>query len=174
MKRGLDWIGCVMMAFCLSACGGGSADVAEEHHAQHDHLVGQVAAFDPEPLDLDSFIGESVTLQGRYAAALKQIVADIKFPANHKLLPKARPHIALYHRDGRPIQGQIISSSHIQMNIAERLDVDQVYAKLGIYYCRQGEQGLCLMQNVLYKIFLSPSSNNDIVQLKYDLEGSDF
>jgi len=161
----------------LSGCGADDKRALDdESHVEHAEIPSssEIPVADLQPLVLDQFIGEQITLQGRYAQHLKDISLQLEFPDNHKLLPKARPNIVLYDEQGQPIFSQLLTKSNSRIVVDKIFNASQIYAKVGVYYCKQGAEGLCLMQNVLYKIFLAENAQSNQISIKYALPGSHF
>jgi len=119
------------------------------------------------------FIGERITLKESYPAQIKNLNLNISLPEQYELLSKAGPEIRLFTRE-EFIQGFEIVSTRNTFELDETITTDYLYAELSLFYCRDGNQGLCINKQVLYKIPINdqlPASNLDLEYIVEDING---
>lgn len=125
-------------------------------------------------LDLANFIGERLHLPATQPAHISRLRLNLIFPAEHKLLAEAHPNVALYSGDGRLLWQHEIEENEGEYVVNRKLSSPVFYAKVGVYYCKQGDQGLCMIQNVLYEINSSDRLPSGPLTLEYQLPASYF
>ncbi|MGE0269303.1 MAG: hypothetical protein AB7S78_12710 [Candidatus Omnitrophota bacterium] len=123
-------------------------------------------------LDMKNFLGERITLPGTYPAQITLLSLDLKFPQGHELLVEANPKIEFFSGEGELILKREIFVDTRHYVIGRRIDDPVYYIKLGIYYCKTGDQGLCLMQNVLYEVQTSVDLPAGPLKLEYNVPGT--
>lgn len=127
-----------------------------------------------ERLDLSTFIGERLHLSTVHPTSITRLKLNLVFPEGHKLLIDAHPHITLYSHDGRLLWKRDINEDQIEYSVNKNMSSPIFYAKVGVYYCKEGDQGLCLIQNILYEVTSSRSLPPGPLELEYYLPGSHF
>ena len=119
------------------------------------------------------FVGERITLKGSQSSLLIGVTVNLQLPKNHKLLLKAKPNIQLFTRN------ELIGKFTIQNNtsnflIGKEILSDKLFAELDLYYCREGNTGLCIIKKVLYEIPIRKGVESQMLKIQYtvkDLEG---
>ena len=127
-----------------------------------------------QQLDLANFIGERLHLAATYPSHISRLQLNLIFPEQHKLLAEAHPSIALYGSDGRLLWQHEIEANQADYVVNRKLSAPTFYAKIGVYYCYEGEQGLCMIQNILYEVDASDRLPPGPLKLEYQLPGSYF
>ena len=119
----------------------------------------------------EDFVGDRILWPQRVSAQLRNLTVQLIFPPEHKLLNEAGPHVQLFTMDGKFNETFAIAGAVSQIKVGKRVNADVLYAKLDIYYCREGALPLCLIKNVLYEIPLvrnqDPEDMNIIYQIPY-------
>lgn len=148
------------MIVCLtSACSHTATEVLEIPAEQADRL------------DMANFLGERITLPGTYPAQLTLLTLNLNFPEGHELLVEANPKIEFFNGRGELVFKREIFVDTRHYVIGRRIDYPVYYIKVGIYYCKTGDQGLCLMQNVLYEVNTSSEMEPGPLKLEYNVPG---
>lgn len=142
--------------------------------AQQPLVTASLDLSEVEPLDLGGFIGKRQVLQGSFSSQIKQVNIGLDFPKNHKLITKANPDFLIYDADGQPLYKQHIHENQTQFVVSTPIKTSKAFLKLGVYYCKQGEEGLCMMQNMLYEVFVSNTGGSDVIDLNFELPPSYF
>ena len=132
------------------------------------------SGMEEQRLDLANFIGERLHLAATYPSHISRLQLNLIFPEQHKLLAEAHPTIALYASDGRMLWQHDIEANQADYVVNRKLCAPTFYAKIGVYYCYEGEQGLCMIQNILYEVDASDRLPPGPLKLEYQLPGSYF
>lgn len=127
-----------------------------------------------EKLDLSNYIGERLHLSQRQPDYVSRLQLNLVFPDEHKLLCEAKPSVALYTAKGKLVWRAVIEENQVDYVVNRKIGTPLFYAKLGVYYCKEGDQGLCMIQNVLYEISSSDTLPPGPLMLEYHLPGSYF
>ncbi len=160
-----------VMAFVLTvALVCGCAGPASQSRSFSPGVGGPVE----DRLDLANYIGERLHLSATQPAYISRLQLNLIFPEGHKLLGEAHPNVALYNKDGRLLWRHEISGSSEDYAVNRMMSTPLFYAKIGVYYCKEGDQGLCMIQNILYEISSSKELPSGPLQLEYQLPGSYF
>lgn len=143
--------------------------------------VHQAGSAHPEPgslvedrLDLTNYIGERLHLSATCPSHISRLRLKLLFPEGHKLLLEAHPNVAIYNSDGELVWSHDIDQEQEDFEVNKSVSSPVFYAKIGVYYCKEGDQGLCLIQNILYEIDASRQLPAGPLELEYELPGSYF
>lgn len=123
-------------------------------------------------LDFNNVMGERIQLPGEYPAQITQLILNVHFPQGHELLVEAAPNIEFYSADGHLALKRTLDLNTHNYVINQRIDVPVFYLKLGIYYCKTGDAGLCMIQNVLYEVHTSEAIAPGPLDIEYTVPGS--
>lgn len=123
-------------------------------------------------LDFNNVMGERIQLPGEYPAQITQLILNVHFPQGHELLVEAAPNIEFYSADGHLALKRTLDLNTHNYVVNQRIDVPCFYLKLGIYYCKTGDAGLCMIQNVLYEVHTSEAIAPGPLDIEYTVPGS--
>lgn len=160
MKK-INVILCIMVLLTGSAC-------------SHTKEAASGSTLETPALDLNNFIGERIQLPGEYSSQITQLRLKINFPTGYELLIHANPNAELYAGDGRLVLKRQIELNTLNYVINRKIDAPVFYAKLGIYYCKTGDAGLCMIQNVLYEVHASDSIAPGPLDIEYTVPAANF
>ncbi|MBZ0165796.1 MAG: hypothetical protein K8I00_03245 [Candidatus Omnitrophica bacterium] len=127
-----------------------------------------------ERLDVSNYIGERLHLSQIQPAYISRLQLNLIFPEEHKLLCDAKPNVALYSAKGKLVWQAVIEENQADYAVNKKISAPLFYAKVGVYYCKEGDQGLCMIQNVLYEVSSSDALAPGPLMLEYRLPGSYF
>lgn len=123
-------------------------------------------------LDFNNILGERIQLPGEYPAQITQLILNVHFPQGHELLVEADPKIEFYSADGHLALKRTLDLNTHNYVINQKFGVPVFYMKLGIYYCKTGDTGLCMIQNVLYEVHTSEAIAPGPLDIEYTVPGS--
>lgn len=113
-----------------------------------------------ETLDLADFRGDKIKSES-IAPTANQLKFKFELPKNYKLNDLAPSQIRLFSKDGKLIKSQPIKNLEQTLEIKETLS-DKIYADISLYYCQKGNEGLCLIKNLLYEIPIDEDGTTDV------------
>ncbi len=116
---------------------------------------------------------EKIRLQCPQSADISDIHLQLEFPEGYELLIKAKPYLRIFTADGQIDDKLDITSLTPSFKIAQEVPSDMLYAELNLYYCKHGDEGLCLIRNILFEIPLQKSNQPRQLKLAYSVPAVD-
>ncbi len=121
---------------------------------------------DVNAVNLKNFFGERVTLPA-HSASVKNLNFTLNLPGSYKLVAEAKSTLELFTSQ-TPRGSLDLQTGRQSLPIDQKISDAILYAKMSLYFCREGEHGLCLIQNTLFEIPM----NEDLAPADLDLEYS--
>ncbi|MDP4175856.1 MAG: thioredoxin-like domain-containing protein [Bacteroidota bacterium] len=121
----------------------------------------------PFVFNKSDFKGETKIVNDVNLAMLKNINLNLTLPAGYHLNSLAPSELKVFSKDGKINIGKKITSNNIMLDLENPGHIDKLYAEMVVYYCREGNEGLCLIKDVLYEINNSSSSKQEDLKLDY-------
>ena len=118
-------------------------------------------------IDLDHFRGDKIALHGEHSSQIKNIHLKLELPDGHKILIDAGSSLRIFFKEGRASGTFPLHDLDENFVINEKFSDDKIFAELILYYCREGERGLCLMRNVLFEITLDGALPPEDLSIHY-------
>ncbi|MGE5681151.1 MAG: thioredoxin-like domain-containing protein [Bacillota bacterium] len=115
----------------------------------------------------DEFRGERKEVNEINIGMLKTIDLKITLPDGYHLNPLAPSEVKVFSEDGKVNIDKKITTSDIKVDINNVSKADKLYAEMVVYYCREGNEGLCLIKDVLYEINNSENAKGSSLKLDY-------
>lgn len=119
-----------------------------------------------ETLDLANFRGDKIRSES-IAPTANQLKFKFVIPETYKLNDLAPSQIRLFSEDGKLIESQPVKNLEQTLGIKE-ITSDKIYADIVLYYCQKGNEGLCLIKNLLYEIPIEEDGKTNI-ELEYQV-----
>jgi hypothetical protein len=117
--------------------------------------------------NFDQFIGDRIVLPEYHSSTISDFTVDVTFPPQHMLLPKAKPYARLFTKDNKLLKTLTITGEHNSITVDTTLEEEMIYAEVSLFYCRVGEQGICLMRNLLFEVYLDPQLPAENLTINY-------
>ncbi|MCA9406847.1 MAG: hypothetical protein KC684_09925 [Candidatus Omnitrophica bacterium] len=100
----------------------------------------------------ETYFGEVISEPIIASSSINTIHWNIIFPEDHRLLIDAKPYIRIFNRPDQDILKISLTATEGSFACNQEIKGEEVWAEIGLFYCKDGKEGLCLMQNVLYTI----------------------
>ncbi len=120
--------------------------------------------------DFENFLGEKISFSHPISARVNQLNLQFSYPQNYKPLYEASPHIEIYDDKGRFYKKFIIKKKKQSFRIKRSFTGNKVFAHISLFYCREGEFGICLFDHILYEIPLKENSQLREIDIRYDIK----
>ena len=130
--------------------------------------ISSIAAENPT-FDPDHFFGQRIAFQGTKSANVRTIRLVLQFPRGYKMFFHAKPSMKLFTKEGVFIKEFPIEKNSDSYPFDEGIPSEQLYAQIGLYYCKEGEEGMCLLKNLLFEITLDKNLSADDIFLTYTI-----
>lgn len=114
------------------------------------------------------FNGDKEVVNGVNLSKLKTISLKLSFQNNYGLNSEAPSKIRIFSRDGKVNVEKNITSPKTEIELSGLNGTDKLYSEMVVYYCKEGNEGLCLIKDVLFEINNSPEGREHL-ELNYDL-----
>ncbi|HEX2869200.1 MAG TPA: NHL repeat-containing protein [Ignavibacteriales bacterium] len=114
------------------------------------------------------FHGDKEVLSGVNLSKLKAINLNLSFQNNYGLNHEAPSKIRIFSKDGKINLEKNITSPKMKIDLAGLNGTDKLYSEMVVYYCKEGNEGLCLIKDVLFEINNSPEGR-DRLEINYNL-----
>ena len=124
-------------------------------------------------IDPNSFIGEKILFRRASSSQIKNLKLNISFPVECSLLSEANPSIRLFTQK-RFVKSFTIVGAVSTFVLDESIDEDLLFAELSLFYCKEGDQGLCILKSVLFEIMIDdqlPAGDLDLEYIVGKIEG---
>ena len=128
------------------------------------HANQNAFAFDPK-----QFNGEKIDIAVKQPAKISGINFILTLPLGYKLLPEAKPNVKLYTSDGKAIAQMDVHNGINSVGLHKKLKGDKLFAELALYYCKEGEVGMCIFKTVLLVILLDQNLPKNNLRISYDV-----
>jgi len=115
------------------------------------------------------YFHEVITLDELQSNRINNLTIDIKMPENYKLLVDAKPMVVLKQSNGEILKTLLLSKTRDEFTINKRIKGKELRAELHLFYCSIGNEGMCLIKNILYKIPVKKSKIEKSVNLQYTI-----
>lgn len=116
---------------------------------------------------LDNLFAERIVVSDQ-SSQISNIDVNLRFPENYKMLPEAEPFVKIFTKKEIIAEYPFKVSENIYPLNIEIKD-KELYIHLGLFYCREGAQGLCLMKNIIFTVELNPSKSREMLILNYEV-----
>ncbi|OGX30998.1 MAG: hypothetical protein A2787_02660 [Omnitrophica WOR_2 bacterium RIFCSPHIGHO2_01_FULL_48_9] len=122
--------------------------------------------------DFNKWNGTKVKISQPQAARINQIIVDVKFPPQHELLTDVtpKPHLRLYNSAGKQLAAFDLTGPSQKFKFKRQIKSDKLFAELTLFYCKTGDQGLCLMKNVLFEVSLDKKLPQQDLTLNFEVK----
>jgi len=120
--------------------------------------------------NFDSFTGHQIIVDEPIFSNVNNFNLTLKFPDNHKLLPNAKPYIRLFTDPNKIISEHQIKDNVTNIELNHPIDAPQLFAEVGIFYCRLGKEALCMFDNVLYELTVLSNGESKDINLEYVIQ----
>lgn len=110
--------------------------------------------------DINDYTGEIVKVGGVNFENLEQINFEVKFHEGYKINDIAESGVRIFTADGSLNLDAIFDDNTISKEINGAAVAETIYAEAVIYYCREGNEGLCMIKDVLFEIKNDPESSS--------------
>ena len=127
-------------------------------------VAQQVFAFDPQ-----EFRGDKIELQEKQPAKVSGVNFILSLPLGYKLLPEAKPYLKLYTPEGKILTTLEVHNGINTATFQKKIKGDKLFAELALYYCKEGEEGMCIFKTVLLIVPLDRSLPKNNLHLSYDV-----
>jgi DNA-binding beta-propeller fold protein YncE len=114
------------------------------------------------------FNGDKEVLSGVNLSKLKTISLNLAFQNNYGLNHEAPSKIRIFSADGKVNLEKNITSPKTEVELAGLNGQDRLYSEVVVYYCKEGNEGLCLIKDVLFEINNAPDGRERL-EINYDL-----
>jgi DNA-binding beta-propeller fold protein YncE len=114
------------------------------------------------------FQGDKEVLSGVNLSRLKGVSLSLSFQNNYGLNHDAPSKIRIFSRDGKVNVEKSITSPKTEIDLPGLNGVDKLYSEMVVYYCKEGNEGLCLIKDVLFEINNSPEGKEQL-DINYSL-----
>ncbi len=121
--------------------------------------------------EIDNYLGERIKVSQQAPLKIKTLNLSIKFPPNHKIAEEAKPQLKLFTLK-QLIGNYSITAPKTHLAINRRIKTDKLYVDMALFYCREGQQGMCLFKNVLFEISVDKEVKEGDLELRYEVEDS--
>ncbi len=119
-------------------------------------------------------IGTKIVLRKKYSPNIRNLKLNLILPAGYQFLASANSQVKLFTKNRKLVKSFKISDLNADLVLNKSIVSESLSAEMMLYYCRQGDQGVCLIKNIIFEIPLDRQSDlNDIV-LKYELPAESF
>ncbi len=120
----------------------------------------------PNPPDLK---GDRVTILREFSDHIDKIKLRISLPPGHKFLVEGMNHFRIYSADGQVFKSFKIKDLNSNLTVSDTILSSHAYAQVTIYYCREGDKGMCKVKTVLFDIPLKASPEHRDWDLSYTI-----
>lgn len=125
----------------------------------------------PFSFSMKDFHGEKEVLDGVNISDLKNVSLNLSFQDNYKLNAEAPGRIRLFSENGKVNIDKSITSAKVEFDPKSLKEADKLYAEMVVYYCKEGNEGLCLVKDVLFEIN-NNEKGKDRLEIYYSLAGA--
>lgn len=122
-----------------------------------------------ELFNFDSFFGEKVKHGQSISESTEDINLELFLPADHRLLIKAKPKLKIIKEDGQHLQEFEITDTNHSFTLSAQIEGDAMFAHLALFYCHEGDEGMCLISNVLYEIPIDQANGSNSLNFSYTI-----
>lgn len=120
--------------------------------------IGQKEA--PVTFNRDQYNGEIKTITEVNPKTLKQLQVSLELPDHFKINPLASSQIRIFMQNGELNQTKEIKSTDFNTTIDKQATSSPLYAEMVLYYCRDDNEGLCYIKNLLFEFKNGPGAKN--------------
>ncbi|MGE5353336.1 MAG: thioredoxin-like domain-containing protein [Acidobacteriota bacterium] len=117
------------------------------------------------------FNGDKEVLSGVNISKLKTMSLNLSFQNNYELNHEAPSKIRIFSPDGKVNLEKSITSPKTEIDLSGLNGVDKLYSEMVVYYCKEGNEGLCLIKDVLFEINNSPEGKEQL-DINYNLSAA--
>src|SRR5689334_1904779 len=100
----------------------------------------------------DDKLAKRVVIEEPVSPQVNSLHLQLKMEDKLQILPDAAPFIALYSEDNNFVKKFTIEHGDEDFIVNEEFKGQKLLAKMALYYCEEGNLGLCLMKNVIFEI----------------------
>ncbi|HEX3072811.1 MAG TPA: thioredoxin-like domain-containing protein [Ignavibacteriales bacterium] len=118
--------------------------------------------------DINDYHGEVVKVDGVNFDNLEKINFEVKLPEGYKINEVAESGVRIFTADGSLNLDAIFEDNSINQEI-DAAAAETIYAEAVIYYCREGNEGLCMIKDVLFEIDNDPGSTSKEANIEIPL-----
>ncbi len=129
------------------------------------------SAAENSTFDAENFFGQRIAFQGIKSAQVRTIRLVLQFPRGYKMLFHAKPSMKLFTKEGVFLKEFLIKKNSDSFLLNQKISSEQLYAQIGLYYCKEGDEGMCLLKNLLFEISLDKNLPADDIFLTYTVKG---
>lgn len=131
--------------------------------------MGRIAKTQGISVDPDGFRGPVVDAGQTNLEQLSAIDVQLTLPAGFKINPLAHSQLTLFTRDGSFQKTVDLKDTGFRVPLSGPVEADTLYAEMALYYCREDNEGLCYIKDILFRIHQEAGNGGKAVKLKYEV-----
>jgi hypothetical protein len=122
-----------------------------------------------EKFNIKDYKGEVVKAPKVNFSNLDSVSFELKLPEGYKINDLAESGVKIFTADGKVNVDGVFSGKKLSKKVEGVSSAGTLYAEVIVYYCREGNEGLCLIKDVLYEIDNDPASSISQANIEINL-----
>ncbi len=118
----------------------------------------------------DRFDGKTEKIDNINLSFLKEIKLHLKLPEGHKINPLAQSQIKFFTENGSINFTKDITSNNMEIKLDDLNNIPKLFAEMVVYFCKEGNEGLCRIDDVLFEFSSDKSVNKKEMELNYSVK----
>ena len=121
----------------------------------------------PENFEAADLKGEQVSILEAKPDNLNNLKLSITLPAGHKFLTEGLNSLRLYTENGKLFKSFKIKGLNSSLTVNDHIKSKRAFAQVTLYYCREGNKGMCMVKTILFTIPLKSNDQGADWELQY-------
>jgi len=113
---------------------------------------------------------ETIRVSQAVSGHITGLNIQVSLPPNYQFLSEAKPFVRLFSPEDGEIAKFELEEPVGHFSLNAQVSSARVFAEVGLFYCRQGALGLCLIKKLLYDIPVSQTGGSENLNLGYIIQ----